>query len=169
MLVGCLVLAACGSSNVASTTSSPPPTPSTGDIVIHVCQSDPSAHVYHPDRLQILAPCVTVDGTIASITAEADGDYHVRLRLDPGQTCEGMPCLNARNVSGQQGDLLLEPVCMHPITQADAEPACSGYANPMVLPPVGAHVAAMGPFVLDLDHGWNEIHPVDSIVISDAG
>jgi hypothetical protein len=105
---------------------------------------------------------VTVTGTIESKTPQADGDYHVRLKLDPGQTCAGQPCLNGGNKSEQAGDLLLEPVCENPITQADAVAACQGYHNPLVLPAAGSHVEVIGPFVLDMDHGWNEIHPLES-------
>jgi Protein of unknown function (DUF3761) len=40
--------------------------------------------------------------------------------------------------------------------------ACAGYKNSMSIPPVGTHVSVTGPWVLDLDHGWLEIHPVSS-------
>jgi len=108
---------------------------------------------------------VTLTGTIELELAEPDGDFHVRLRLDAGQLCGGDPCIDADNVSKQAGDLVLEPVCENPITQADAGAACQGYHNPLVVPPVGSHVAATGPFVLDQDHGWNEIHPLESIAV----
>src|SRR5260370_25286799 len=65
----------------------------------------------------------------------------------------------------QGGDLILEPVCENPITQADAVAACQGYHNPLVLPPLGSHVTVTGPFVLDTDHGWNQIHPLESIAV----
>lgn len=107
-------------------------------------------------------------GTIELERAEPDGDYHVRLKLDPGQTCAGQRCLDADNISQQAGDLILEPVCENPITQADAVAACQGYHNPLVLPPVGSQVQVMGPFVLDTDHGWNEIHPLMSVTVVPA-
>lgn len=129
------------------------------------CTADPQAHVYNPDRLRLLAACVTLTGTIELERAEADGDYHVRLRLDSGQTCDGNHCLDPTNFSQQGGDLVLEPVCENPITQADAVAACAGYRNPLVLPPPGSHVAATGPLVLDALHGWNEIHPLESISV----
>jgi len=157
-------IAANGAKNTSSSSStSPSPSPSS-----LTCVGDPRAHVYSSDRLQLLAPCIELTGTIDSETAQADGDYHVRLHLDPGQTCAGQPCINARNVSAQAGDLILEPVCEKPITQADAVAACEGYHNPLVLPPVGSHVLVMGPFVLDTDHGWNEIHPLESITVVPA-
>jgi hypothetical protein len=118
---------------------------------------DPHAHVYSPDRLRLLAPCVSVTGVIDAIRTERDGDLHVLLRLDPGQA----RYVNAKNAL-EEGDLVLEPVCVNQPTQADAVSACSGYTNPLTIPPQGAHVSVTGAWVLDLDHGWLEIHPVSS-------
>ena len=42
------------------------------------------------------------------IRKEKDGDLHVLLRLDPGQD----KYLNAKNAD-EQGDLVLEPVCVN--------------------------------------------------------
>ena len=116
---------------------------------------DPHAHVYSPDRLQLLSPCVTVTGVVDAVRKEHDGDLHVLLHLDAGQE----KYVNAKN-SLESGDLVLEPVCMAAPTQADALGACAGYKNPLSIPPVGAHIAVTGAWVLDLDHGWLEIHPV---------
>jgi hypothetical protein len=132
------------------------------------CSADPLAHVYNPDRLQPLAACIKLTGTIDSETPQADGDYHVRLRLDPNQTCASQPCLDSKNLSDQAGDLILEPVCENPISQADAVAACQGYHNPLVLPAAGSHVQVTGPFVLDSVHGWNEIHPLESVTVMPA-
>jgi Protein of unknown function (DUF3761) len=118
---------------------------------------DPHAHVYSPDRLQLLASCVTVTGVVDVIRKEKDGDLHVLLRLDPGEE----KYINAKNAQ-EEGDLVLEPVCVDQPTQADAVSACAGYRNPLSIPPVGAHISVTGPWVLDLDHGWLEIHPVSS-------
>lgn len=117
---------------------------------------NPDAHVYNPDRLQLLAACVTVTGTVAVIRSESDGDLHVLLRLDSSES----KYINAKNISAQDDDLVLEPVCVDTPTQADAMPACAGYQNPIAIPAVGTHTAATGAWVLDLDHGWMELHPV---------
>ncbi len=117
---------------------------------------DPHAHVYSPDRLQLLASCVTVNGIVDVIRTEADGDLHVLVRLDPGQD----KYLNAKNISAENGDLVTEPVCVDTPTQADAIPACQGYRNTLPIPALDTHVAVSGAWVLDLDHGWMEIHPV---------
>jgi hypothetical protein len=167
--IACVAITACGSDSgtpTAAVAQSPESSPSASASVT-TC-GDPHAHVYSPDRLQLLAACITLTGTIELERAEPDGDYHVRLRLDPGQTCAGQLCLDADNLSQQAGDLILEPVCENPITQADAVAACTGYHNPLVLPAVGSHVQVMGPFVLDTDHGWNEIHPLESVTVVPA-
>lgn len=165
VLVAYLVAHSSGSTTPTSAVS---PSPSSLTVSNPVCVGDPHAHVYSPDRLQLLAACIELTGTIDSETAQADGDYHVRLHLDTGQTCAGQPCIDAKNVSDQAGDLILEPVCENTITQADAVAACVGYHNPLVLPPLNSHVMVMGPFVLDTDHGWDEIHPLESIAVVPA-
>ena len=133
--------------------SSPTPIAATGTGC-----GNPSAHVYNPQRLHLLAACTRVTGTIAAVRAEADGDLHVLLRLDAGQE----RYVNAKNIGDEQGDLVLEPVCVKAVTQADAVTACAGYVNPLVVPAVGTHTAVTGAWVLDTDHGWLEIHPVAS-------
>jgi len=138
-------------------TSGRPPATTTTPTV---CDATLWQHVYHPARLKIIRPCLTVTGTITHIAREADGDTHIRLAPDPADRWTLQPA----NVTGQHGDLVLEPVCERPPTQADAKPACAGYRSPVVVPPVGAHVQVSGSYVYDLGHGrWAEIHPVTSI------
>ena len=177
VVVGVVVLGCGGVCTGALLVARPPASHSTATVSpratptstsANVCSSDPRAHVYHPDRLKLLAPCVTVTGTIDLIQPQPDGDFHIWLRLDNGQSCSGQPCANKENVARLQGDLLLEPVCENTVTQADAVEACKGYHNPLAVPSVGTRAAATGPFVLDLDHGWNEIHPLESLVVVSA-
>lgn len=120
---------------------------------------DPRQHIYHPDRLVLRDPCKTVRGVVATIRREPDGDYHIGLQLDAGQE----QLLNAKNISEQSGHLILEIICANPVTQVDAIGACAGYANSVPVPTVGAHISVTGPYVLDLDHGWFEVHPVWAI------
>lgn len=160
-------LASCGGTETTSTADVTSPSPSP-NVAAATCAGDPHAHVYNPDRLKLLADCMTLAGTIDSETPEPDGDFHVRLRLDSSQNCAGQSCVNNENVRQQGGDLILEPVCEHSVTQADAVAACEGYQNPLVLPAVGSHVSVAGPWVLDVDHGWNEIHPLESIAVVPA-
>lgn len=157
-----------GAGRPATETSSPDSSvsPSPSPIVATACvePTDASSHVYHPDRLRVLQPCIAVSGTVDFERKEADGDYHIGLKLDPQYASLVNDC-NATCLNGaEHGDLVLEPVCELPVTQADAVSACAGYHNPIVVPAVGAHIRVTGAYVLDLDHGWTEIHPVMAIV-----
>jgi hypothetical protein len=114
-------------------------------------------HVYHPDRLFVLDQCKVVAGVIDSVRSEPDGDFHVRLALDPGQ--ENL--LNEKNMNVQHGDLVIEPICEHPATQTDAIASCENFAGGVPRPRKGMHVRVAGSYVHDVEpgHGWNEIHP----------
>jgi hypothetical protein len=117
-------------------------------------------HVYNPSRLQVIDSCKTVTGTIESIRTEADGDFHIRLKLDS----QFSNLINSANIKGQYGDMVVEPICINPVTQADAISACQNFHQNISIPPVGTHVEIIGSYVLDREHGgWAEIHPVTSI------
>jgi hypothetical protein len=117
-------------------------------------------HVYNPQRLQVVDPCKTVSGIIESKRSEADGDYHIRLKLDP----QFSNLVNAANLKEQFGDLVLEPICMNRVTQTDAISACHNFRQSIDIPAVGSHVQVTGSYVLDKQHGkWAEIHPITSI------
>jgi hypothetical protein len=104
-----------------------------------------------------------VTGTIEFIRSERDGDFHVGLKLDP----EFSGLVNGCNVTcsggAARGDLVVEPVCVTAPLNAAAVGSCAGYRNPIVIPPVGSHVSMTGAYVLDLDHGWTEIHPLQEV------
>ena len=117
-------------------------------------------HVYHPTRLVEKKGCISVTGVIVKKLKEGDGDFHVRLRLDPGQDAD---LINDKNVSGQGGFLVFEPICVNPVTQASAKKACKNFHQGISLPNVGDHVRVTGIHMLDNDHGWLEIHPVTKI------
>lgn len=123
------------------------------------CDESLWAHVYNPSRLQVLSACRTVTGTIQSVRTEADGDLHVQLRVDDA----GL--LNAQNRSDQDGALVLEPICQRAVTQASAVEACLGFSQPITIPAVGVRVSVTGSYVLDREHGWNEIHPVSRVEV----
>jgi hypothetical protein len=131
---------------------------------------NPLANVYHEDRLNVQNRCITVTGTVASVAHEVDGDIHVNLSLPPGEA----HLLNNTNVADQSGQLVTE------IVPAD-EPGCTPGRPPrpphgsynygictgadISAPPIGAQVAETGPYVLDANHGWIEIHPVWAIKV----
>jgi hypothetical protein len=175
-LAAIFVLAACDAGGPLGSEASPSRVPSasvavspapSSTVVSSKCvqPDDPASHVYHPDRLDVLEPCITASGAIAFERREPDGDYHIGLKLDP-QFAGLVNACNATCLNGaEHGDLVLEPICELPVTQADAVAACTGYHNPLIVPPIGSHVIVTGPHVLDLDHGWLEIHPVASLVV----
>jgi len=146
--------------NVPGFTSTQPASASQPSVKSRLCDPVLWQHVYHPQRLHILVNgCVTVTGTVAGVRKEPDGDYHIMLRLDPAD----IGYINSVNVAEQHGDLVLEPVCSNQVTQADAVAACAGYHSDVPVVQPGQHIAVTGSFVLDAEHGWNELHPVKSI------
>jgi hypothetical protein len=146
-----VILAGCAS-------VSTPPAPATSASV-PACDSSLWDHVYHPDRLHVIDACRTVTGTVEAIRKEEDGDLHVLLKPDPAYA----DLVNAANKAEQHGDLVLEPVCVGPVTQPDAEAACQGFQFRMPVIHDGEHVQVTGSYVLDKRHNWMEIHPVSSI------
>ncbi len=122
-----------------------------------------SSHVYNPSRLIVQKACVTVTGTVERVISEDDGDYHLRLRLDP----EYANLTNAANDTYQYGDLVVEIICARQVIQQDAIAACANYENRIPIPGQGQHIMTSGPYVLDSGHyGWAEIHPVYSLTVS---
>jgi hypothetical protein len=130
------------------------------------CDTSLWNHVYKPARLQIINPCIKVMGKIAKRKVELDGDVHIQLKLDPPY----QNLLNQRNRIAQNGNLVLEPICVGKVTQPNAKSACSNLANKVQIPAIGTHVSATGSYVQDNEpmHGWREIHPVTSITPLDA-
>jgi hypothetical protein len=127
-----------------------------------VAQCDQSLwnHVYNPQRLQVIEPCKTVTGIIESKRVEADGDYHIRVKLDP----QFSNLINPANIKNQFGDLVVEPICVNKVTQVDAISACQNFHQNISIPSIGSHIKITGSYVLDKEHGnWAEIHPVTSI------
>jgi hypothetical protein len=114
-------------------------------------------HVYHADRLDVKEQCKVVTGTIDSVRSEPDGDYHIRLQLDSGQES----LLNEKNMTAQHGDMVVEAICEHTVTQDDAIASCEDFAPGIPRPGKGMHVRVAGSYVHDTErgHGWMEIHP----------
>lgn len=125
------------------------------------CDQSLWAHVYNSYRLAVHDSCMSVTGTVYTLIYEADGDIHIRLTVDTEYTY----MLNASNYSGEDGRLVCEPICSTTCTQADAISSCASFTNTVFIPAAGEYVRVTGNYVTDNDHGWNELHPVSSIVI----
>jgi hypothetical protein len=117
------------------------------------------SHVYHPGRLDLQKRCLKVTGEIVDVKTEADGDWHIQLRLDDGQT----ELLNEGNFSKQHGNLVVEPICESRVKQEDAQQPCGNLHYGITRFRKGTHVVVVGSYVHDQEHGWMEIHPVSSI------
>lgn len=128
-------------------TDIPKPGPPKSDPVR--CPSHPRLGVYRPERLRILGTCVWARGDVLSVLCMDDGDVHVGLFPDR----PSRHLINDRNRTEQLGQLVVEIM--------------PGQRLP--LPQVGEHLAMFGTWVLDTDHGWNEIHPVWAIRYLDRG
>jgi hypothetical protein len=152
------MLAACTSCATSTTI----PTPSSP--AANGCRTGPpEAGVHNPDRLQVLDPCKHATGIAVDVAYEDDGDYHVWFKLDPGFEY----LLNSEDHFQAQPAMLAEitPDCPEAINPPDAQSAARCPKSKLPIPVVGDHVAIDGPWVLDVDHGWREIHPVDTIRI----
>jgi hypothetical protein len=150
---GCSVFVAFRLSRAPQTSESQP-SPQTSQ-----CDQTLWQYVYHPARLQVLDPCISVTGSVEEVRKEADGDIHILFRLD--QQFESL--LNEKNVSRQYGALVLEPTCQGNVRQADAEEPCSRYNGPYFEPQIGQRYLVSGTYVHGPDDGWNELHPVTSM------
>ena len=130
------------------------------------CERNPSAGVHGPDRLKVLTPCVVFQGTVEEAPVRnPDGDVSFPVSPDPGYGA----MLNAHNRS--EGGLHIEivprdqPGCTpgQPVHAGDVPDlgACSG--RDIAAPALGAHVRIIGPWVLDRNNDWYEIHPAWSV------
>lgn len=150
-----LAVASCGSSS----TNAGSPSPGANG-----CRPGaPEAGVHNPDRLQVLASCKHAAGTAVDVAHEDDGDYHIWFRVDPGYEY----LLNAENHFQGRPALLAEitPDCRLDTNPGSAAEAAHCPKTNLPIPKLGDHVAIDGPWVFDADHGWNEIHPVDTIQV----
>ncbi len=134
LALACALLAGCSLRRHAS----PPPSP--------YCRGgDPLGGVYHPSRLKVKSRCAVATGIVERVKFEDfDGDVHVELRLDPGEER-----LLSRGNDRLGGTLLLEVIPQDRSSVAIPEP--------------GQRISAVGPWVYDQTHDWNELHPVWSI------
>lgn len=143
------------SSATPAAVSTPTATPKSG------CDPTLWKHVYNPKRLKVIEDCKEVTGTVEAIDAELDGDYHILLRPDS----QFANLVNQLNLEKFAGDLVVEAICELKPQREGALKSCQGYKSSLQIPKIGGHVRVLGSYVLDLGHGWTEIHPVSSIVV----
>jgi hypothetical protein len=151
-----LLLCACSDAAVGPGASPfpPPASCSTGP---------PEAGVHNPDRLQVLDRCKHAEGTVVDVAHEDDGDYHVWFQTDPGYAY----LLNDQDHFQARPSLLAEitPRCPLSTNPPDARSAARCPRSNLPIPKLRDRIAIDGPWVLDTDHGWREIHPVEAIRI----
>jgi hypothetical protein len=136
---------------------------------------DPRSGVNTPLRLVEREPCVTVTGIVGCIfTDEGDGDTHLALLLDPGQS----RYLTAGNRAWTCGDdqgpdaaprMVIEVIPQRCVVRKDNCADRGNFTSPSI-PPHGSRVRVTGPWVLDTStrNGrtlWSEIHPALGIVV----
>lgn len=114
----------------------------------------------------MLNRCAVFQGTVKEAPMKnPDGDVSFQASPDPGYA----DMLNAHNRS--EGGLHIEIVPRDQPGCAPGQPVhigdvpdlgtCSG--RDVVTPSLGAHVRIIGPWVLDRNNDWYEIHPAWSI------
>src|SRR2546430_1878141 len=115
-----------------------------GSAPLSYCPSEAGSvgGVYPPTRLVIMKVCQRASGGVDHVILEQDGDLHIRLHLDAAY--KGL--LNPVNTAKQHGDLVVEFM-----------PRDGGH---LPKPVAGDRVTLVGAWVTDMEHGWNEIHPV---------
>jgi len=130
------------------------------------CEKNSLDGVHSPDRLKVLNPCAAFQGRVTQAPVKnPDGDVSFEVEPDPGYR----RMLNAKNRG--EGGLHIEivrrdqPGCTRgqPVHAGDVPGlgTCSG--RDVATPALGAHVRIIGPWVLDRNNRWYEIHPVWSI------
>lgn len=113
-----------------------------------------------------MSRCITVTGVVGCGHVSADdGDFHMRLKLDPGQD----RLLTVGNQAWTCGSdpsprLVLEIIPQHCVVRPDNCADLGGFTDPPI-PSDGEHVSVTGPWLLDTAHFngstlWAEIHPV---------
>jgi len=162
--VACVILAA----GIVCAVRWYPTAPSPVPRGISACDESLWRHVWYPPRLQVVRPCITVEGTVMARDASEDGDLFLEVNVGEPFTREYPDLLNDKNRERQHGNLVVELVCRRPVTQKSAAGACDGYVPRDPEPAKGDYVRVHGPLVLDTSHGWMEIHPAETQILRRA-
>lgn len=138
-------------------------------------RENPRAGVFTPIRLTVRAACITVHGTVGCITTDQrDGDTHLAMLLDPGQTKYLTPGnLAWACTSDQESDtaprMVVEVIPQHCTVRPDNCADLGHFTDPQI-PGNGQHVTITGAWVQDTSHFhgetlWSEIHPAWKITV----
>jgi len=109
--------------------------------------TDALTGVYHPARLAVLRSCQKATGTVVTVRHEPDGDLHIDVALD-----RRYRFLSAPGNATQHGWLVVEFM------------ARDGGHLPE--PGAGQRISLIGVWVTDMQHGWNELHPVWAVSLN---
>lgn len=121
------------------------------------CNPDLVKHTYSLSRFTVLSPsCRAVKGTVKATRSELDGDIHIAIVPDDGQS--GLSPL-------ENGKMILEIICKTTPQKEAAKKACGSYRSGIKIPAVGSHIKAVGRFVKDNPPDHVELHPLTSITI----
>jgi hypothetical protein len=145
----------------------PPPKYPTTQHHSHACRNQIFWDGTRAGALTAIDTCVRLTGTFTfHDRKQDDGDYHLWFKLDPSSQWARISW--AEVVARDQTDF----PCGSYGTPINAPNAfygfgtCSGALD--ALPPVGAHVSIVGPWVHD-SHGYVEVHPAIVRVIPQNG
>ena len=164
------------SASATTPTAATSPRLSDRELIRRGCHpGDPRNGVNTPLRLLVREPCVTVTGIVGCIfTDEGDGDTHLALLLDPGQSRYLRPGNQSWTCGDDQGPddaprMVIEVIPQHCVVRKDNCADRGHFISPPV-PPPGSHVRVTGPWVLDTSTRkgrtlWSEIHPAFRIVV----
>jgi hypothetical protein len=124
------------------------------------CDASLWNHVYLPKRLRLIEACTAIEGRVAAIQKESDGDLHIAIEPDQASV------LNLVNAIHGHRRLVVESICDHDSAPGSySHAACAGFTLSVTIPKIGDRVRATGSYVTDSENGWREIHPVSRIEI----
>ena len=112
-----------------------------------------------PERLRIIEPCITVEGTVAGTPKLfEDGDYCFDLSVANGTYAQ---LVDPGNLVLRKGHLHVE------IVRADQTRILGALGGEVCS---GDRLIVRGPLVVDTDHGqWAEVHPALNITLVERG
>ncbi len=100
-------------------------------------------------RFKVLSTCETITGIVHDMSKQDDGDYQFNVDVDS----QNKRFLNDANNNQVNGMLVVEII---PKDQNSSD---------VYIPKENDRIQAVGAWVTDTPHGWNEIHPAWKIIL----